>query len=124
MFKIEAIVILGLLIMLSLTTCIKSNQPTGPGSNFCDTTSVTYTNNVLPILQDYCFSCHGNGNTAFSNGVNLDGYDNVKGWAQLEYLVGDIRHDKGYTGMPYGKPKLSDCEINTIVAWVNQGEQK
>jgi mono/diheme cytochrome c family protein len=110
--------------LLVMSGCTKSNQPVAAGSGFCDTSSVTYTKNVLPILQSYCYGCHGNANVAFSDGISLDGYDNVKGWADVGYLVGDVRHDAGFTGMPYGKPKLSACEINTIVAWVNQGEQK
>jgi mono/diheme cytochrome c family protein len=112
------------LITLTIAACSKSNQPINPGSGFCDTSSVTYTNNILPILQSYCYACHSNSNKAFSNDISLDGYDNAKGWADLGYLVGNVRHDAGFTGMPYGKPKLSACEINTIVAWVNQGGPK
>ena len=109
--------------LITMSACIKSNQPTGAGSDFCDTTDVTFSKNVLPILQSYCYACHSDKNVAFSSGISLDGYNNTKGWADAGYLIGDVRHDAGFLGMPYGKPKLSACEINTIVAWVNQGEQ-
>lgn len=107
-----------------INACVKSNQPVGSGSNFCDTSALTYSKNVLPIIESYCYPCHSNKNAAFSNGISLEGYDNVKGWADIGYLIGDVRHDKGFIGMPYGKPQLSACEINIIVAWVNQGEQQ
>jgi hypothetical protein len=37
------------------------------------------------------------------------------------YLIADITHSSGYTGMPYMKPKLDSCSINQIVAWKEQG---
>jgi hypothetical protein len=94
------------------------------GANPCDTTSVGYAKDILPILQQFCFPCHGNNITAFGDGVNLQGtdsgYSEVKGWAQGGYVVGNVTYSPGYIGMPYGKPKLDDCEINMIIAWVNQ----
>ena len=118
------IALCGSIIMLALTRCTKVSQPVTGSSGYCDTASVTYTSNVLPIVQSYCYGCHSNNNIVFSDGVSLEGYDNLKGWADLGYLVGDVRHAAGFTGMPYGKPALSACEMNTIIAWVDQGEQK
>lgn len=92
------------------------------GMNICDTTHMGYVSDIEPIVQQFCYPCHGNGNTAFSDGVSLQGYDALKGWAQAGYLVGTVTHASGYNGMPYGKPMLDPCEINKIIAWVNQGE--
>ncbi|HLK31018.1 MAG TPA: hypothetical protein VKT28_20740 [Puia sp.] len=111
-------------LLISMNACIKSNQPIYAGSGFCDTTNVTYAKNVVPILESYCYPCHSNNNAAFSNGISLEGYNNTRGWIDGGYLIGNIRHDPGFIGMPYGKPKLSDCEINTILAWVHQGFQQ
>jgi hypothetical protein len=110
-------------IMIGISACSKSNQALGTGSGFCDTSAVTFSKKVLPILEVYCYGCHSNQNSAFSNGISLEGYDNTKGWADLGYLIGNVRHDAGFIAMPYGKPALPACEINTMVAWVNQGEQ-
>ena len=87
----------------------------------CDTVNVSYQNQVVPILQENCYPCHGNGSTAGSGGINLNSYVNLKVYADNGYLVGNVRHDPGYNGMPYGKPMLPSCEINTIVAWVHHG---
>jgi mono/diheme cytochrome c family protein len=82
-----------------------------------------YATNVLPILQAYCYSCHGNGSTAGSGGISLDGYANLQKWAANGILVGNITHASGFVAMPFGQPKLSDCDINKIIDWVNRGIQ-
>jgi hypothetical protein len=81
-----------------INACIKSNQPIGPGSGYCDTTNITYSRNVLPILESYCYPCHSNTNMAFSNGISLEGYKNTKDWAGTGYLIGDITHQAGFIG--------------------------
>jgi|SRR5579871_710776 len=111
-------------ISVLIICCTKTNEEKLSGSqtgSSCDTTSVKYSTDVLSILQVNCYGCHGNGNTGGSGGINLDGYTNLKTWADNGYLVGNVRHDPGFIGMPYGEAKLPDCEINKIVAWVNQG---
>lgn len=106
-------------------SCSKTSadQLTG-NSNLCDTTTVGYTKDILPILQDFCYTCHSTANKAFSSGIDLEGKDSgyleVSGWAMGGYLVGNVTHAPGYVGMPYGKPKLDDCDLNKIIAWVNR----
>lgn len=98
----------------------------------CDTLNMSYANNVVPILKNNCYTCHGSGNTVGSYGILLNNYDSlVKYWVvpfkpNASWLVGNIRHDPpdslfNYVPMPYMKPKLDACSINQIVAWVNQG---
>lgn len=107
--------------LLFMFSCTKHSEDKLAGGDSCDTTHVSYQTDVLPIIQSYCYPCHSSTNNNFSNGVNLEGYDNLQGWGKSGFLVGDVRHDPGFTGMPYGKPQISDCAINKIVAWVNQG---
>jgi len=114
------------LIMLLVFGCTKQNEETlsdSTGTTTCKTDSMSYTSDVVPILQSYCYSCHGNGNTGGSGGINLDGYTNLKPYADNGKLVGNITHAPGFVPMPYGQPKMPDCEINQIVAWVSQGTQ-
>jgi hypothetical protein len=97
----------------------------------CDTLKMSYSQNVVPILKNNCYPCHSMGNTVGSIGILLDNYKNLMNYVDtvnvnLSLLVGDIRHDPSnsaitFTPMPYMKPKLDDCSINQIVAWVNQG---
>lgn len=93
------------------------NSDGTPGN--CDTTNMKYAANVQPILQANCYSCHGNGLS--QNGVSLDTYNQVKQQANNGNLIGVITHASGYPAMPFGRPKLSDCDINKIKDWVARG---
>jgi mono/diheme cytochrome c family protein len=85
------------------------------GINPCDTTGVGYAKDILPIMQQYCFPCHGNGNTVFANGVNLQGSDN--GYLEAQGIVPNVTHADGADAMPAGKPMLGQCEIDKIIAY-------
>lgn len=106
--------------LLSMPGCSK---PTGTDS--CDTTNVTYRKDILPILHNYCFPCHSNGNMAFSNntGYNFQQGDSL-GYSYFKFdgdiVVHNVRHDPGYIGMPYLQPRLPQCEIDKLVAWFNK----
>ena len=111
-----------LLAILALTySCKKGSQDVLSGGATCDTVAMSYSTNVVPILQENCYTCHGNGNTAGSGGILLEGYSNLKVYATNGQLVGNVTHAPGYVPMPYGLPKLPNCEVNTIVDWVNNG---
>jgi hypothetical protein len=116
-----------LVIMLGFAVCALlwipgCTKPNGTGT--CDTTNLTYRKDILPILQNYCFVCHSNGNMAFSNntGYNFQQGDSL-GYSYFKseggIVVHNVRHDPGYIGMPYMKPKLPQCEIDKMTAWFN-----
>ncbi len=93
-------------------------QPTPePPVDSCDTATVTYTASVLPILQTNCYSCHSGATP--SGSLDLSDYDRLAFVAQNGSLLGSISHEAGYSPMPQGLPKLSDCDITTIAKWVN-----
>lgn len=85
----------------------------------CDTSSVTFSAKVNPILLSKCVGCHSN--TLASGQVNLTGYSNVHIYAQSGSLLGSINHDYGYFPMPKGIPKLSNCEIAIVRTWIREG---
>jgi hypothetical protein len=96
-------------------------QNGGSGNIICDTVNMEYTADIVPILEAHCYSCHGNGNTGGSGGINLDGYNNIKAWIDNGYVLGNIRHDPGFIAMPYQMAKLDSCTINKVEDWINQG---
>jgi uncharacterized membrane protein len=90
-----------------------------PGSQVCDTSAVTFSSSVQPILQNRCVSCHSG---AFpSAGIDLSTYQNINIYAQNGSLVGVIDHQSGFSPMPQGTPKMPQCEIDKIKTWVNSG---
>jgi hypothetical protein len=117
---------------LLVASCSKTNEETelrnstsntGVTPPACDTVNMKFAANIQPIFNANCVSCHNN---VISNlGVRLDTYDGVKQQAtrvrnNLSVLLGVITHASGFTPMPYNRPKLSDCDINKIKAWINR----
>ena len=100
-----------------------NNPPPPPGGNNCDTADMHYTADVVPILTANCYSCHGTSTNSGSNGIVLEGYDNIVPKAQSGTLIGVITHASGYPAMPKDGSKLSDCNINKIRSWIDNGAQ-
>lgn len=107
------------LLLLYLSACSKHNA-VELGAGGCDTVNVSYSMQVVPILQNNCYVCHKG--PGASSGIDFSSYDAFRGWAAFTpYVVGDLTAAQGYTPMPYGLPSLSECDINTILAWIHQG---
>lgn len=90
-----------------------------PGEQMCDTLSVTYSSNIAPLIQNNCLQCHSI--AANSGGVTLEGYTNLKAYADNGKLLGVIRHEAGFSPMPKNAPKLNDCDIAAIEKWISNG---
>ena len=91
----------------------------------CDTTTVTFAADIEPIISANCAisgGCHDAAGAATTSGYNFVGYsDDLVNQASIGKLVSDIEHTTN--PMPQNAPKLSDCDINKIIRWVNQGAQ-
>ena len=85
----------------------------------CDTSSVTYANTVVPVLQRECYACHGA--SAPGGGINLTTYAGLKRVVDDGSFYGSISHNPNWSKMPQGGNKLPDCELSQIEAWINQG---
>jgi hypothetical protein len=92
----------------------------------CDTTNVTFTASIKPILQNNCYGCHSATNAG--GGYNLTNYaDDANGnWGvQSSALNGSLSGSVHYTGtwshMPKGGNQLSTCDLKKIRIWVDAG---
>lgn len=115
------LVIILILALAALTGCYRDNEADlYPVNGSCETTGVTYAATVVPILQSNgCLSCHSGG--APSGNISLEGYANVRSAAISGKLYGVINHSAGYSPMPQGGNKMSNCNINKIKAWIDSG---
>ena len=120
---LSLVIVILILAVILIISCNKSNnkQPAPAPPQNCDTINMKYGTDIVPILQNNCYGCHGIGNTAGSAGRLLEGYDNIKPYAEQGALKGVITHASGYVGMPYLEPKLDTCTINKILDWISQG---
>jgi hypothetical protein len=108
-------------VILFSMACTKKNEQELSQTIVCTTDSMSYSKDIVPILESYCYGCHGNGSTGGSGGINLDGYSNLKVRVDNGELVGCVSHAEGFVPMPFDQPKMPDCEVSKVVAWVNQG---
>lgn len=83
------------------------------------TGAVSYAQKVVPVLQQFCYSCH-TGNFP-SGGITMGTYDTDKAMAQSGKLYGSINYSSGFSPMPKGMPKFSNCKIAVIKKWVDSG---
>ncbi|MCY7422040.1 MAG: hypothetical protein LH478_09915 [Chitinophagaceae bacterium] len=117
--KLSAVVFFSAIIFIA---CTKENEEDlQPKINqpLCDTVNMMFTKDVLPIITLNCYSCHGNGQ--MQGGMNLDGYIRIKRQVDNNQLINVIRHSPGYAQMPQGQPKLAQCDIDKIEAWIRRG---
>lgn len=118
-------IILSLIGTIIIGSCASNKEdqlPKKAGSG-CDTTNLTYTNTVGPMLTNYgCVGCHNT--QGASGGVVLETYDDVK--AEVGRIVPSIEQDPNLSSSKYMPPgaKVSDCDISKVKAWINSGMTK
>jgi len=105
---------LGLIFMLS--SCYKDNEEYLYGEVECDTTAVSFSEDIFPIIQNNCTvtGCHvagGNAPGTFEN------FDQVK--AKVD--DGSFRDRVIVQGDMPPSGSLSDCQKNYITKWLDDG---
>lgn len=113
------IAILTIIIIAASSGCYYDKKELVAPATTCDTANMTYTGNIESIIQARCYSCH-QGSSSIS-GFPLDSYDNLKEHVDDGDVVRLITSTDPSEMMPQGGPRLPDCEIAKIVAWVNAG---
>jgi hypothetical protein len=111
-------------ILLSLASCYYDNEEALYPSvvTACDTTNVTFSGNIAPMLANNCLSCHSNSNsTGFGNGIRLEDYADVSSYSAR--IEGAINHTAGYSPMPKNGGMLKSCLITQFGIWLRNGAQ-
>lgn len=114
----ERYIFLFLTISLSASCYYDSEEELYPTLE-CQTQNVTYSKQVVNIIQSNCYECHSAAQN-FGN-ITLEGFDNLKKYVDNGQLLGAIRHDPGFSPMPKNGAQLVECDIEKIEAWVNDG---
>jgi hypothetical protein len=91
----------------------------------CDTVAVSYSQKVVPILSEYCYTCHAAAVAQTAGaGIVLDSYTELTNFLNtFENIFREsITHTGSASPMPKGSQKLDACAINTLLAWIRQGK--
>ncbi len=87
---------------------------------------VSFSRDVLPVLQSRCINCHGGQRT--SEGLDLKTYEALMAGSQNGSVVtpGDAASSSFVTlsaegKMPKRGPKLTPAEVQLLTDWVNAG---
>lgn len=87
-------------------------------ADLCDTTNVTYSNTIFPILDNNCLVCHTAGSSP-REGVVLSDYESLKEYVDNGKLLSSIKHESEFP-MPPNR-MLNSCSITLIELWINNG---
>lgn len=83
----------------------------------CDTTNVTYSGTLAPILSSNCTGCHSG--AAPSGSISLTSYANVQTVAASGVLMNALKGN-GVPLMP-SSGSLSACKISQFQIWIRKG---
>jgi hypothetical protein len=86
-------------------------------SNTCDTTNVTFSGTITPILSNSCYSCHSNANASFGGGIHLQAIADVI--TNSSKIVAAIKQTGPFPMPPNGK--IKSCSITQFDIWVRNG---
>ncbi len=88
----------------------------------CDTTQVTFSGTIKPMLQSYCLVCHSTSQASASGGsVKLELYADVKKQVDNGKIWGAASQSAGFSPMPKGGTKLDNCTLTKLKKWINDG---
>ncbi len=87
--------------------------------NGCNVIDVSYSRNIVPILETNCLTCHND--RVQQGGITLEGYENTIPFVEDGRLMGSIRHDEGFVAMPLTGVSISSCQTKKFQAWIDDG---
>lgn len=85
----------------------------------CDTSHVTYSGTIVPLVQARCLGCHSGGTP--QGDLNFGNWQVLNGVAMDGRLAGAIQHQAPSPSMPPSGPMLPQCRIDQFLIWINDG---
>jgi hypothetical protein len=86
-------------------------------NNSCDTTNVTFSATITPLLNSYCTTCHSG--SPPSGGISLTSYASVQAQASSGMLMNALKGN-GVPIMPISG-SLPVCKIELFKIWIRNG---
>ncbi len=113
-----------LIVFFSITSCYYDvESELYPDTTTCDSSNTKFSTFVSPLIVSKCATsgCHNASSSAA--GINLEGYNNIKNYITRSQstFFGSIKHSSGFSAMPKGGSKISNCDITKLQLWVDGG---
>lgn len=105
---------LSFVILASLTNCFYDNEQEQYGIAQCDTTAMSFSADIKPIIEANCVSCHTPGGQEEVSPFN--DYDGV-----VSYSDQIVERVKGVGSIMPPTGKLPACDQQKIESWVKAG---
>jgi len=110
------------IVIFTANSCKNENEeelfPKDPAG--CDTTEVSLANDLTPLFESQCNSCHSA--QSQQGGFNMEDFNTLQAktldGTMLEVLTLPKSNPRS---MPLGGGSLTDCQIDKIRAWGNNG---
>lgn len=108
-----------IVILILLAGCYYDNEEAlyPELKNACDTTNVTFNGAIVSILNNYCWSCHSDGNASFGGGIHLQKYADVN--SNSSRIIPAVDGTGSKPMPPNGK--LGSCSVVQFKIWVTKG---
>lgn len=107
-----------ILFMVTVFAIACTNKVAPPPQQVCDTSVVSYHNDIVPLIQSSCLSCHSAPSP--SAGINLADSASFFFYVNEGSFYGAVSWDGSYALMP-PDAKLDDCSMAKITKWKNEG---
>jgi hypothetical protein len=108
-------------IMLCAVSCEKNNKEDLSATTICDTTSVSFANDLVAVIDAKCNTANCHNSVDQAGGYNLVGYDNVKLAIDGGRFQGAINHENNFSQMPKNADKLDACFLLKLNTWIARG---
>ena len=95
----------------------------------CDTTHVSYKNDIQPVLSANCYSCHATSQVGNGGGLDLESFSSLKTYLQYGFRGDGIYGSKFYhcichTPLALPMPPtyiLDSCSLRKVSSWIHLG---
>ena len=105
-----------------LNACDYDSEEALYGIDLCDTESISYENDIATIIVENCISCHsGESPSASLDLSDLEALTANALNSGNRGLLNRIERSEGQVGAMPTSYRLTQCQIDQINAWVEQG---
>lgn len=113
---------LSLLLFFTLVLGVSVVQFSCSKDETCTTENMSFKTDIQPILsKNGCTDSGCHGSTTGTGAIAYTTYDGFFSQVAANRVLGAIKQQTGFSAMPKGKSKISDCDISKIEAWITQG---